>query len=53
MKYMLDTKQKNRIAKTLFLSPIIILEFDSYAAKEYGKIRTDLERKGTPIRWIY
>ena len=41
--------EKNRIAISLFLSPITILNFDSYAAEEYGKIQTDLERKGTPI----
>ena len=41
--------EKNRIAMSLFLSPITILYFDSYAAEEYGKIRADLERKGTPI----
>lgn len=41
--------EKNRIAMSLFLSPITILDFDSYAAEEYGKIRADLERKGTPI----
>ena len=34
---------------SLFLSPITILDFESYAAEEYGKIRADLERKGTPI----
>ena len=33
----------------LFLSPISVLNFDSYAAEEYGKIRADLELKGTPI----
>ena len=33
----------------LFLSPITILGFDSYAVEEYGKIRADLEKKGTPI----
>lgn len=41
--------EKNRIATALFLSPITILEFDSYAAEEYGKIRANLEKKGTPI----
>ena len=41
--------EKNRIAMSLFLSPITILDFDSYAAEEYGKIRADLERKGTLI----
>ena len=33
----------------MFLSPISVLDFDTYAAEEYGKIRADLERKGTPI----
>lgn len=41
--------ERNRMALMLFLSAISILEFDSYAAEEYGKIRADLERKGTPI----
>lgn len=41
--------ERNRIAMALFLSPLTILEFDHYAAEEYGKIRADLERKGTPI----
>ncbi|MGN0733191.1 MAG: type II toxin-antitoxin system VapC family toxin [Emergencia sp.] len=41
--------ERNRVALTLFLSSIAILKFDSYAAEEYGKIRTELERKGTPI----
>ena len=40
---------RNRIAIALFLSPISILPFDNYAAEEYGKVRTDLERRGTPI----
>ena len=33
----------------MFLSPISVLDFDTYAAEEYGKIRADLKRKGTPI----
>ena len=41
--------ERNRIAITMFLSPISILDFDTYAAEEYGKIRADLKRKGTPI----
>lgn len=40
---------KNRMALALFLSPITILGFDESAAEEYGKIKTNLERKGTPI----
>lgn len=41
--------EKNRIAMSLFLSPITILEFHALAAEEYGKIRAELETKGTPI----
>ena len=40
---------KNRIAMSLFLSPITILKFSDRAAEEYGQIRAELERKGTPI----
>ena len=29
--------------------PLEILEFDSLAAVEYGRIRTNLEKNGTPI----
>ena len=41
--------ERNRLALLLFLSKIAILDFDSKAADEYGKLRADLERKGTPI----
>lgn len=41
--------EKNRFAMTMFLSPITILEFDNYAAEEYGKIRANFEKKGVPI----
>lgn len=41
--------EKNHIGMSLFLSPITILEFHASAAEEYGKIRAELERKGTPI----
>ena len=40
---------RNRIAVTLFLSSITILDFDSCEAEEYGKIRAELEKNGTPI----
>lgn len=35
----------------MFLSPITVLEFNSYAAEEYGRIRAvlELEKKGVPI----
>ena len=41
--------EKNRIALSLFLSPLTVLEFHALAAEEYGNIRAELERKGTPI----
>ena len=41
--------EKNRLALSLFLSPITVLKFDDSAAREYAKIRADLEKKGTPI----
>lgn len=41
--------ERNRIAMSLFLSPITILQFDEHAAEEYGRIRAELEKKGTPI----
>ncbi|MBQ8231598.1 MAG: type II toxin-antitoxin system VapC family toxin [Lachnospiraceae bacterium] len=41
--------EKNRLAMSLLLSPITILEFDNYAAEEYGRVRADFEKKGTPI----
>ena len=41
--------EKNRIALSLFLSPLTILEFHASAAEEYGKVRAELERKGAPI----
>lgn len=44
-----QSTEKNRIALALFLSPITILEFGAEAAEEYGRIRADLEKKGTPI----
>ena len=42
-------REKNLLALTLFLSAITILDFDSHAAEEYGKIRAFLEKKGKPI----
>lgn len=41
--------EKNTIALYKFLSIVEILDFDSSSAAEYGKIRADLKRKGTPI----
>ncbi len=41
--------EKNRVALALLLANIEIKNFDAHAAAEYGKIRADLERSGTPI----
>ena len=41
--------EKNRVAMSLFLSPITILQFDERAAEEYGRIKAELEKKVTPI----
>lgn len=41
--------EKNRMALVLLLSNIEIMDFDSYAAEGYGKIRADLEKSGKPI----
>ena len=40
---------QNQEAILQFLSPLVIAEFDTNAAFSYGQIRTELERKGTPI----
>ena len=44
-----QAKERNRIAMTLFLSPITILDFSSNAAEEYGRVRAELEKKGASI----
>ena len=41
--------EKNRLALSLLLANIEILDFDIAAANCYGKIRAGLEKKGTPI----
>lgn len=41
--------EKNRLALLTLLANIEILDFDVNAADCYGKIRADLEKKGTPI----
>ena len=40
---------RNRLALALLLSNIEIMDFDPSAAEEYGKVRAELERSGTPI----
>ncbi len=41
--------EQNREALTQFLLPLLIVDFDNEAALVYGRIRADLERRGTPI----
>lgn len=41
--------EKNQRALDQFLIPLEIVDFDANAALKYGRIRTELERKGTPI----
>ena len=41
--------EKNRLALSMFLANMEILGFDVEAADCYGKIRADLEKKGTHI----
>lgn len=43
------SKEKNRLALILLLSNIEIMNYDTNASESYGKIRADLEDKGTPI----
>ena len=40
---------KNRNTLTSFLANVTVLDFDSRAAVEYGRICADLYKKGTPI----
>ena len=42
-------KERNRLAYLSFMSAITVLDFSARAAEEYGRIRAELERQGTPI----
>ncbi|MFO1522477.1 MAG: type II toxin-antitoxin system VapC family toxin [Kiritimatiellia bacterium] len=41
--------EQNQLALTEFLAPLEVLDFPAGAAPLYGKIRTRLQRAGTPI----
>lgn len=41
--------EKNAIALEEFLSPLTILEYDETDSKSYGKVRSELEKKGQII----
>ena len=40
---------RNREALAAFLMPLEVAPFDAQAALTYGEIRTDLEKRGSPI----
>ncbi|MEK6764597.1 MAG: type II toxin-antitoxin system VapC family toxin [Nitrospirota bacterium] len=40
---------KNRLALDQFISPLDVAAFDRDAATAYGRLRANLEQKGTPI----
>ena len=42
-------REKNRLALAILLARIPVLPFTAECSEEYGKIRADLERNGTPI----
>ncbi len=47
-------RKSQQVAKNLrnlrnFFAPIMSLSFDDDCSEEYGKVRADLERAGTPI----
>lgn len=44
-----NAREKNKVALSLLLSNIAVLSFDDNAAEEYGKIRADLQKKGTLV----
>ena len=46
---MSERKERNSVALTQFLAFISVLPFGEKAAAEYGIIRSDLRKKGTPI----
>ena len=41
--------EKNRNNLTAFFTGLAVLDFDDTAALEYGRIRAELQRNGTPI----
>jgi tRNA(fMet)-specific endonuclease VapC len=42
-------RERNAEALRKFLLPLVVLSYDESAAEWYGRIRADLERKGTPV----
>jgi tRNA(fMet)-specific endonuclease VapC len=44
-----SVSRRNQQALDKFLAPLDILPFDETAMRRYGVLRSDLERRGTPI----
>lgn len=44
-----SAQEKNQIVVDDFVSRLLLLDWDQKAVKQYGKIRSYLELKGTPI----
>ena len=42
-------REKNRAALDEFVLPLEVVRFDRATARTYGRLRADLEKKGTPI----
>ena len=40
---------KNRLALAQFMTPLRVVPYDDTVAPVYGRVRTELEREGTPI----
>jgi tRNA(fMet)-specific endonuclease VapC len=40
---------QNQVALAGFLAPLRVVPYDDMAAREYGRLRTSLEKQGTPI----
>ena len=41
--------QRNRLALAEFMTPLRVVPYDDTVAPVYGRVRTELERVGTPI----
>ncbi len=46
-------KEQNKLALTQFLTPFEIKAYNENSAQIYGKIRSELEKRGTPIDPLY
>jgi tRNA(fMet)-specific endonuclease VapC len=44
---------QNQLALAQFLAPLEILSYDDEAAQHYGRLRANLEKRGTPVGSLY